>query len=64
MKWYFTPGWKTRLPLMIGLLAGAAFLEGWVSTVMIMGGLLLLVHGWISTIMNIRRVSSDRKIRK
>jgi len=58
-KWYFTPGWKIRVPLMLGLLASAAFVEGWISTSMIMGGLLLLVHGWMSTFKNIRRVNKE-----
>jgi len=57
MKWYFAPGWWIRVPLTISLLAGAAFAGGPISTIMVIGGIVLLIHGWLLAFMNARKIS-------
>ena len=60
-KWYFTPwGWLRAL-VFIGLMVGAAFVEGILSITMIVVGLILLVYSYATTYRNVRRRSSEEE---
>lgn len=55
MKWYWTPyGWL-RAFIAIGLLLGAAFIQGWLSSVMIAIALILGIYSYIKTYQNIKK---------
>jgi len=59
MKWYFTSGGWWRVLIVVGLLVGAGFTDGVISMVMIIGGLALLVYGYIVTAINVRKINKQ-----